>query len=91
MPCTSRSPPSVLRCSSTAPVTSQYRPVDRFVRMTGPDRPECISRLHRHLRGDLPEVFGGMGVSILSTSRGIMTGREAKNVGVGGEVLCNVW
>ena len=39
----------------------------------------------------IPRVFGGMGVSILSTSRGIMTGREAKNVGVGGEVLCNVW
>jgi small subunit ribosomal protein S8 len=40
---------------------------------------------------NVPRVFGGMGVSILSTSRGIMTGREARNVGVGGEVLCNVW
>ena len=39
----------------------------------------------------IPRVFGGMGVSILSTSRGIMTGREAKKVGVGGEVLCSVW
>ena len=39
----------------------------------------------------VPRVFGGMGVSILSTSRGIMTGREAKKVGVGGEVLCSVW
>jgi small subunit ribosomal protein S8 len=32
-----------------------------------------------------------MGISILSTSRGIMTGREAKKIGVGGEVLCSVW
>jgi len=40
---------------------------------------------------EIPRVFGGMGISILSTSRGIMTGREAKQVGVGGEILCNVW
>ena len=40
---------------------------------------------------EVPRVFGGMGVSILSTSRGVMTGREAKKIGVGGEILCNVW
>ena len=39
----------------------------------------------------VPRVFGGMGVSILSTSRGIMTGREAQKIGVGGEILCSVW
>lgn len=39
----------------------------------------------------VPRVLGGMGVSILSTSRGIMTGREAQKVGVGGEILCSVW
>jgi small subunit ribosomal protein S8 len=40
---------------------------------------------------EIPRVFGGMGVSIVSTSRGIMTGREARSAGVGGEILCNVW
>ncbi|MFN8178577.1 MAG: 30S ribosomal protein S8 [bacterium] len=40
---------------------------------------------------EIPRVFGGMGVSILSTSRGIMSGREAKRIGVGGEILCTVW
>lgn len=40
---------------------------------------------------EVPRVFGGMGVSILSTSRGIMTGREAQKIGVGGEILCSVW
>lgn len=40
---------------------------------------------------EIPRVFGGMGVSILSTSRGILSGREAKTAGVGGEILCNVW
>lgn len=40
---------------------------------------------------EMPRIFGGMGVSILSTSRGVMTGREAQKVGVGGEILCSVW
>jgi len=40
---------------------------------------------------EVPRIFGGMGVSILSTSRGVMTGREAQKMGVGGEILCSVW
>ncbi|MBV8899018.1 MAG: 30S ribosomal protein S8 [Verrucomicrobia bacterium] len=40
---------------------------------------------------DVPRVLGGMGISILSTSRGIMTGREAKREHVGGELLAIVW
>ena len=40
---------------------------------------------------EIPRVFGGMGVSILSTSRGVLSGREAKQVGVGGEILCSIW
>ena len=40
---------------------------------------------------DVPRVMGGLGTSILTTSRGVMTGREAQRAGVGGEVLCNVW
>jgi small subunit ribosomal protein S8 len=39
----------------------------------------------------VPDVLAGLGMSILTTSRGVMTGREAVKVGVGGEVLCNVW
>jgi small subunit ribosomal protein S8 len=39
----------------------------------------------------VPPVLGGLGISILTTSRGVMTGREAVKSGVGGEVLCNVW
>ncbi len=42
-------------------------------------------------RDDVPDVLAGLGTSILTTSRGVMTGREAVKVGVGGEVLCNVW
>ena len=42
-------------------------------------------------RDDVPDVLAGLGTSILTTSRGVMTGREAVKSGVGGEVLCNVW
>ena len=42
-------------------------------------------------RDEVPSVLGGLGVSILTTSRGVMTGRAAQKAGVGGEILCNVW
>jgi small subunit ribosomal protein S8 len=42
-------------------------------------------------RDDVPHVLGGLGTSILTTSRGVMSGRDAAKAGVGGEVLCNVW
>jgi small subunit ribosomal protein S8 len=40
---------------------------------------------------DLPKVLGGIGIAIISTSSGIMTDRQARSAGVGGEVLCYVW
>jgi len=55
---------------------------------------ERISRPGRRVyfgRQDVPQVLAGLGTSILTTSRGVMTGREAVKVGVGGEVLCNIW
>ncbi len=55
---------------------------------------ERISRPGRRVyfgHEDVPEVLAGLGTSILTTSRGVMTGREAMKVGVGGEVLCNIW
>ncbi len=42
-------------------------------------------------RDKAPPVLAGLGTSILTTSRGVMTGRDAAKAGVGGEVLCNVW
>jgi small subunit ribosomal protein S8 len=55
---------------------------------------ERVSRPGRRVyfgRNDVPRVLGGLGTSILTTSQGVMTGREAARAGVGGEVLCNVW
>jgi len=40
---------------------------------------------------DIKSVFNGMGISILSTSKGVMTDKEARREGVGGELLCNIW
>ena len=42
-------------------------------------------------RREIPRVYGGLGIAILSTSQGVMTDREARKRGVGGEVLCEVW
>ena len=42
-------------------------------------------------KSEIPRVYGGLGINILSTSHGVMTGREAARTGVGGEILCNVW
>ncbi|MBD3376547.1 30S ribosomal protein S8 [candidate division KSB1 bacterium] len=39
----------------------------------------------------IPRVYNNLGVSIITTSQGVMTGQEAKKRGVGGEVLCHVW
>jgi|UniRef100_A0A7V6DQA6 small subunit ribosomal protein S8 len=40
---------------------------------------------------ELPKVQGGLGVAVVSTSKGVMTDRQARKLGVGGEVLCQIW
>lgn len=55
---------------------------------------ERISRPGRRVyRGkeDIPQVLGGLGLAIVSTSKGVLSGAEAARTGVGGEVLCQVW
>lgn len=42
-------------------------------------------------KDEIPRVFDGLGITILSTSKGVITGKKAKRIGLGGEVLCNVW
>ena len=59
-----------------------------FVGMRRSSRPGRRFYVGHH---DIPRVQNGMGVAILSTSVGIMTGRDARNKRVGGEVLCEVW
>ena len=78
----------------------QPRQVIRMFLKYGPHGEKVISGIERISRPgrrvylgveDVPVVLGGLGTSILTTSRGVMTGRAARKAGVGGEVLCNVW
>ncbi|NCJ08031.1 30S ribosomal protein S8 [Synechococcales cyanobacterium C] len=66
----------------------------------GKNRQPIITRLQRisrpglrvySRRQELPRVLGGIGIAIISTSSGIMTDRDARRNGIGGEVLCYVW
>ena len=59
--------------------------------LTGLERVSRPGRRVYYGRDKAPPVLAGLGTSILTTSRGVMTGREAARAGVGGEVLCNVW
>jgi small subunit ribosomal protein S8 len=76
------------------------RQVMRLFLKYGPSGEKVISGLERVSRPGLrvyagrdgvPAVLGGLGVNILTTSQGVMTGRSAQRLGVGGEILCNVW
>ena len=76
------------------------RPMIRVFLKYGPHGEKVISGIERISRpgrrvylgvDDVPAVLGGLGTNILTTSRGVMTGRAARKAGVGGEVLCNVW
>ena len=78
----------------------QPRQVIRVFLKYGPHGEKLITGVQRISRPgrrvylgaeDVPTVLGGLGTSILTTSRGVMTGRAARKAGVGGEVLCNVW
>lgn len=42
-------------------------------------------------RTSIPKVLGGMGVAVISTSQGLLSGQEARRRGIGGEILCEVW
>jgi small subunit ribosomal protein S8 len=42
-------------------------------------------------RNEIPKVLGGLGIAVLSTSKGIVTDKDARKLGVGGEVICYVW
>jgi small subunit ribosomal protein S8 len=66
----------------------------------GPNREKVITGLKRiskpglrvyAQKDEVPKVLGGLGIAVISTSRGIMTDKQARREGVGGEVLCFIW
>ncbi len=64
---------------------------DRRPVISGLERISTPGRRVYTRRDDIPWVLSGMGIAILSTPRGVMTGAKARKLGVGGEVLCKVW
>jgi small subunit ribosomal protein S8 len=70
----------------TLKYTSDRKPVISGIqRVSRPGRREYVD--HNHI----PRIQGGMGTAIISTSQGIMTGHDARQAGVGGEVVAKVW
>jgi small subunit ribosomal protein S8 len=72
----------------------------KSLEMTLPDDTEIITALVRVSKPgrrvyvsakDIPTILGGRGLTILSTSSGVMTGRDARKAGIGGELICKVW
>ena len=76
------------------------RKVLRVYLKYSPDNSSPISQLKRISRpgcrvyvghSEIPRVLGGLGINILTTPKGVMTGQRARQLGVGGEVICKIW
>ena len=78
---------------------SNHKAIRVYLKYTAANQP-VISHIERVSRPgcrvyvgstDIPKVLGGLGVNILTTPKGVMTGKSARKEGVGGELLCQVW
>ena len=67
------------------PGSPKGRPLNSLRRVSRPGLRVYVAK------GDIPRVLGGLGVSLISTSRGLMTGMAAQRAGLGGEVIAYVW
>ena len=81
-------------------VAEESRSYLRLKLSYGDDRKALLSNIKRISRpglriyvgnGEIPRVYGGLGISILSTSKGVMSGKDDWRAKIGGEVLCYVW
>jgi small subunit ribosomal protein S8 len=61
------------------------RVISGVQRVSKPGRRVYVDRV------SIPRVLGGMGIAVISTSQGVITGHEARRRGIGGEVICSVW
>jgi len=67
---------------------------DRRVRrsvITGIERVSTPGRRVYVAKDEIPWILSGMGIAVMTTSKGIMTGQQARRMGIGGEVICKVW
>ena len=78
------------RVGQSLRVTLKYTE-DRKPVISGMERLSKPGRRRYVASGEVPKVLGGMGTSIVSTSRGVMTGHDARRAGVGGELVARIW
>jgi small subunit ribosomal protein S8 len=83
-------PPTPDRPGEAIRITLKYTPERRpiisgIARVSRPGQRTYVDHTH------IPRIQGGMGTTIISTSKGVMTGHEARQAGVGGEVVARVW
>jgi small subunit ribosomal protein S8 len=81
-------------------VTDNKQGIIRMYLKYGPNRERVITGLKRisrpglrvyAKRDEIPKVLGGLGVAVISTSKGIMSDKQARQLGLGGEVICYIW
>lgn len=81
-------------------IQGDKHPAIRIYLKYGPNKTRVISGIRRISKpglrvyagkNEIPKVLGGLGVAVLSTSKGVLSDRQARNEGVGGEVICYVW
>ena len=81
-------------------VAGETQDIIRVTMKYGPDKTKVISGIKKiskpglkvYAKADeVPKVLGGLGIAIISTSSGLITDKEARKLGVGGEVICYVW
>jgi len=72
-------------------ITLNLKFIDNTPAITGIERHSTPGRRLYYGVRDIPRVLGGLGVAILTTSKGVMRARDAREAGVGGELVCKVW
>ncbi len=81
------------------PRSKSHREIKIYLKYIGKNEPviaglERVSKLGLRVyagKKEIPRVYGGIGIAIFSTSKGVMTGQQAWRHGIGGELLCYVW
>jgi small subunit ribosomal protein S8 len=84
-------PPTAERPAELIRIQLKYGDDGRRSAISGLKRVSRPGQRHYVGAHEIPKVLGGMGTAIVSTSRGVMTGHEARQAGVGGEVVAHVW
>lgn len=79
---------------------NSFQQVSLDLKYKGPNKKPCITNLRRISKPglriyanykEIPKILGGMGIIIISTSQGVMTGHEAQSRKIGGELMCSIW